>query len=352
MRVLVTGGAGFIGSHLCDAFQARGDEVCAIDDLSHGHVSRLPEAVDLHKGSVLNASWLSTLLEEIRPELICHLAAQVDVRVSVAFPGMDAEVNVVGTVNLLEAARSIGARVIFSSTGGALYGPHAPIPSPENAPPAPSSPYGVAKYCAEQYVSLYNRMFGTTHAILRLANVYGPRQRSSGDAGVVSIFCANSIQGKPLTVYGDGRQTRDYVYVDDCVAAFQAAADYDQAGTWNIGTGIEVSVLELATLVTQVTGDRSQPVFVPARSGELLRNALSWDLAAAELGWRPVTSLADGVESVVRWYRAGAPDQTSPPWIASAPVVRGEKAAVPPASAQPREICMSSSVRPGRAFSG
>jgi GDP-mannose 4,6 dehydratase len=161
MRVLVTGGAGFIGSHLCDAFRARGDEVCAIDDLSHGHVGRLPEAVDLHKGSVLNASWLSTLLAEIRPELICHLAAQVDVRVSVAFPGMDAEVNVLGTVNLLEAARSIGARIIFSSTGGALYGPQAPIPSPESTPAAPSSPYGVAKLCAEQYISLYNRMFGT-----------------------------------------------------------------------------------------------------------------------------------------------------------------------------------------------
>jgi UDP-glucose 4-epimerase len=313
MRVLVTGGAGFIGSHLCDAFQARGDEVCVIDDLSHGHVSRLSEDVDLHKGSMLNASWLSALVEEIRPDLICHLAAQVDVRVSVAFPGTDAEVNVVGTVNLLEAARGVGARVLFSSTGGALYGANAPVPSPESTLPAPSSPYGVAKYCAEQYVSLYNRVFGTTHAILRLANVYGPRQGSSGEAGVVSIFCANTIQGKPLTVYGDGKQTRDYVYVDDCVAAFLAAADYGQAGTWNIGTGTEVSVLELATQVAQVTGDRRQPLFVPARSGELLRNALSCDRAAAELGWRPVTSLVVGVEAVVRWYAAGAPDRTSPP---------------------------------------
>ena len=352
MRVLVTGGAGFIGSHLCDALQARGDEVCVVDDLSRGRVSRLAEGVDRHKGNMLNASWLSALVEEIRPDLICHLAAQVDVRVSVAFPGTDAEVNVVGTVNLLEAARGVGARVIFSSTGGALYGAHAPVPSPETTPPAPSSPYGVAKYCAEQYVTLYNRLFGTTHAILRLANVYGPRQGSSGDAGVVSIFCANNIQGRPLTVYGDGRQTRDYVYVADCVAAFLAAADYGRAGTWNIGTGMEVSVLQLAALVAQVTGDRSQPVFVPARDGELLRNALSWDLAAADLGWRPVTSLVDGVEAVVRWYAAGAPDRTPPPWTAPRSAAVAETAAVPPVSGQPREICMSSSVRPGRASSG
>jgi UDP-glucose 4-epimerase len=309
MRVLVTGGAGFIGSHACDAFLARGDEVCVIDDLSRGRVSRLPEGVELYRESVLNAARLSALVAETGPELICHLAAQVDVRVSVACPGRDAEANVVGTVNVLEAARVAGARVLFASTGGALYGEDAPVPSSESTLPAPSSPYGVAKYCAEQYVGLYNRLFGTEHAVLRFANVYGPGQGSSGEACVVSAFCANGIQGEPLTIYGDGKQTRDYVYVDDCVAAFMAAADHGKAGTWNIGTGTEVNVLDLAELVVRLTGHRSRRVFASARIGELSRSALAWERAAQDLGWRPAISLADGVQAVVRWFEAAAPDR-------------------------------------------
>jgi UDP-glucose 4-epimerase len=257
--------------------------------------------------SVLNASRLSALVEQAAPELICHLAAQVDVRASVACSGKDAEVNIIGTVNLLEAARAVGARVLFASTGGALYGEDAPVPSSESTLPAPESPYGVAKYCAEQYVGLYNRLYGAEHAILRFANVYGPRQGAS----VVSVFCANAIQGKPLTVYGDGKQTRDYIYVDDCVAALLAAADYGKAGTWNIGTGSEVNVLDLAELVARLTNCRSQPVFAPARMGEVSRSALTWERAAQELGWRPTTSLSDGLQAVVRWFEAGAPDRAS-----------------------------------------
>jgi UDP-glucose 4-epimerase len=309
MRVLVTGGAGFIGSHVCDAFLANGDEVCVIDDLSHGRIGRLPEGVEFYRESVLNAPRLSALVAEIRPELICHLAAQVDVRVSVASPGEDAEVNVLGTVNLLEAARVVGARVIFSSTGGAIYGEGVPVPTSESNLSVPGSPYGVAKYCAEQYVDLYNRLFGTEHAVLRFANVYGPRQGSSGETCVVSAFCSSGIQGNPLTIYGDGKQTRDYVYVGDCVAAFVAAADYGRAGTWNIGTGTEVNVLELAELVTRLTGSGSRPVFAPARLGELSRSALSWARAGHDLGWRPATSLTDGVQAVVTWLAAGAPDR-------------------------------------------
>ena len=318
MRVLVTGGAGFIGSHLCDALQARGDEVCVVDDLSRGRVSRLAEGVDRHKGNMLNASWLSALVEEIRPDLICHLAAQVDVRVSVAFPGTDAEVNVVGTVNLLEAARGVGARVIFSSTGGALYGAHAPVPSPETTPPAPSSPYGVAKYCAEQYVTLYNRLFGTNHATaLRLANVYGPRQgifrrRRRGLDLLRQQHPGQAAHGLRR------RQANARLCLRRRLRSGFPRGRRLRPG-WHLEhpePGMEVSVLQLAALVAQVTGDRSQPVFVPARDGELLRNALSWDLAAADLGWRPVTSLVDGVEAVVRWYAAGAPDRTPPPWTA------------------------------------
>jgi len=309
MRVLVTGGAGFIGSHVCDGFLVNGDEVIVIDDLSSGRVGRLPAGVELYKESVLNEPRLSALVAEIVPELICHLAAQVDVRESVAYPGNDAKVNVVGTANLLEAARVVGARVLFTSTGGAIYGESAPVPSPESSLPIPVSPYGVAKYCAEQYVDLYNRLFGTEHAILRFANVYGPRQGPSGEACVISTFCANSIQGKPLTIYGDGKQTRDYVYVHDCVAALLAAADYGKAGIWNIGTGKEVNVLDLAALVVRTTGRRSEPVFAPARMGELSRSALACERASQDLGWRPATSLADGVQAVVRWFEAGAPDR-------------------------------------------
>lgn len=311
MRVLVTGGAGFIGSHVCDAFFANGDEVCVIDDLSAGRVDHLPQGVEFYKESVVNAPNLSQLVTKIKPELICHLAAQVDVRASVTSPGNDAEVNVLGTVNVLEAARLAGARVLFASTGGAIYGADATVPSSETELPMPGSPYGVAKYCAEQYVSLYNRLFGTKHAVLRFANVYGPRQGASGEAGVVSIFCANGIHGKPLTVYGDGKQTRDYVYVEDCVAAFLAAARYGEAGTWNIGTGIEVTVLDLAELVIRLTGGRSHPAFAPARVGELSRSALTWTRAAHDLGWQPTTSLAEGVQTVLSWFESGAPDRTS-----------------------------------------
>ncbi|MGD0698872.1 MAG: NAD-dependent epimerase/dehydratase family protein [Trebonia sp.] len=311
MRVLVTGGAGFIGSHVCDAFVARGNEVCVIDNLSRGQIGRVPEGTEVCKASILDAPALTALVAEFRPELICHLAAQVDVRVSVEFPSKDAEANVIGMINVLDAARVVGARVIFSSTGGAIYGEGARIPSPEETLPEPSSPYGVGKYCAEQYIGLYNRMFGTAHAILRFANVYGPRQGGAGEAGVVSIFCGNGIHGKPITIYGDGQQTRDYVYVGDCVAAFLAAADFGQAGIWNIGSGTEVSVLDLAGLVAGLTGRRSELVFAPARAGELLRSALAWERAGRDLGWRPATSLADGLQAVVGWFAAGAPDRTS-----------------------------------------
>jgi UDP-glucose 4-epimerase len=309
LRVLVTGGAGFIGSHLCDAFITTGNQVWTLDDLSHGRVARIPEGVPFHRESVLDAARLGSLITEIRPDLICHLAAQIDVRSSVAFPAVDAEINAVGTVNVLAAAQEAGARVIFASSGGAIYGSDAPIPTAEDIPPAPESPYGVAKCCAEQYVGLYNRLYGTEHSILRFANVYGPRQSPAGEAGVVSVFGTQASRGKPLTIYGDGKQTRDFVYVADCVAAVVAAADHERAGVWNVGTGVEVSVLELAALVDQAAGGASAIDYAPARPGELMRSVLSSERAALDLGWRPVTSLADGVRSVVNWLAAGAPDR-------------------------------------------
>jgi UDP-glucose 4-epimerase len=309
MRVLVTGGAGFIGSHLTDALLARGDEVAVLDDLSSGRAGRLDPNVTLYEASITDATALTSTVLAFRPDLICHLAAQIDVRASVDAPADDAEVNILGTVNLLGAARTVGARILFASTGGALYGRHAPIPSREDVPPLPESPYGIAKYCAEQYIGMYNRLHRTRHSVLRLANVYGPRQDPAGEAGVITIFCANALAGTEPTIYGDGTQTRDYVYVDDVVRAFLTAGDNRWPGIWNIGAGAEVSVLELAAVITKVAGRRMRPCFAPPRAGELPRSAVAIDRAASELGWRAATSLADGVRRVYRWIEAGAHDR-------------------------------------------
>jgi UDP-glucose 4-epimerase len=306
MRVLVTGGAGFIGSHVADAFIARGDQVTVVDDLSRGQPERLATVAAVLKVSVRDARALSALAESTQPDLICHLAAQIDVRASVLDPAEDAQANVVGTVNVIEAARAAGARVIFASSGGALYGRDAPVPSPEDAPTLPESPYGVAKLCAEQYISLYNRVHGSHHSVLRLANVYGPRQDPAGEAGVIAIFCSRVLAGKAPVIFGDGSQTRDYVYVGDVARAFTAAADNARPGTWNIGTGTETTVLELAEAIGAGAGRSIAPEFAAARPGELLRSAVAPGLAAAELGWRPQTELLDGVRKVIRWIKDGA----------------------------------------------
>jgi len=306
MRVLVTGGAGFIGSHLTDALIARGDEVSVVDDLSSGQSARVSEHAAVHKLSVMDAGPLADVVRQARPGLICHLAAQINVTASVAAPAADAQANVVGTVNVLEAAREVGARVLFCSSGGALYGRDAPIPSLEDVLPLPESPYGIAKYCAEQYVGLYNRLHGTRHSVLRLANVYGPRQDPAGECGVITIFCARALAGERPVIYGDGRQTRDYVYVGDTVEAFLAAAGHGRPGTWNVGTGTEVSVLELARMVGDVAGRPADPEFFPFRPGELQRSALAADRARRDLGWSAGTSLADGIRALYQWIESGA----------------------------------------------
>jgi UDP-glucose 4-epimerase len=309
MRVLVTGGAGFIGSHLSDALLARGDEVTVVDDLSRGRPARLDDEVMLHKLSVTDAGPLAALVKQVRPELICHLAAQIDVRASVAAPADDAQTNVVGTVNVLEAARMADAQVLFCSTGGALYGRDAPIPSLEDVLPLPESPYGVAKYCAEQYVVLYNRLHECRHTILRLASVYGPRQDPAGESGVIPIFCARVLMGERPVIYGDGTQTRDYVYIGDAVGALLAAADQGRPGIWNIGTGLETSILDLAHLIGQAADCSIDPQFEPARPGELHRSALAVQRTRRDLGWTATVPLADGVRAVYEWIEAGAPDR-------------------------------------------
>jgi len=309
MRVFVTGGAGFIGSHLTDGFLARGDEVTVVDDLSAGRAGRLDETATLHKLSIADADSFTGLVRQVRPRLICHLAAHIDVRSSVSSPATDAQANVVGTVNVLEAARAIDARVLFASSGGALYGRNAPIPSREDVLPLPESPTGIAKYCAEQYIGLYNRLHGTRHSILLMANVYGPRQDPGGESGVIPIFCASALAGQAPPVYGDGTQTRDYVYVADTVSAFLAAADTDRPGTWNIGAGTEVSVLDIVAIIDAVAGGAPAPRFGQPRAGELLRSALAVSRAARDLDWHPQVPLDEGVAVVYGWIKAGAPDR-------------------------------------------
>jgi UDP-glucose 4-epimerase len=311
MRVLVTGGAGFIGSHLVDALVALGDEVAVVDDMSAGRPGRVSAQAAVHKLTVTEAAALAAVTAEFRPEVICHLAARIDVRASVADPVDDAQINVIGTVNVLEAARTVGARVLFGSTGAVIYGRDAPIPSMEDVLPLPESPYGVAKNCAEQYVQLYNRLHGTRHAVLRFANVYGPRQDPIGQVGVAAIFCAQALAGQRPVIYGDGQQTRDFVYVADAVNAYLAAIDRRRPGIWNVGTGVEVSVLELARIIGTVAGRPIDPVFAPARPGELRRGALASERARRDLGWIPTTSLAEGVRRVYRWIEAGASEHAA-----------------------------------------
>jgi UDP-glucose 4-epimerase len=296
IRAIVTGGAGFIGSHVADGLAARGDQVWVVDNLSTGRRERVPAGADFRQLDIRDGAAMRALAEEARPDAVFHLAAQADVRVSVGDPGFDADVNVRGTAELLEAARLVGARMIFSSTGGAIYGEVEQIPSPESTPCAAMAPYGVSKLCGEHYVELYNRLYGTSHVILRYGNVYGPRQDPHGEAGVVAIFFGKLTAGETPLVFGDGKQTRDYVYVGDIVSANLAASDYQgEQGVFNVGTGRETDVLELLAVCQAAAGTTVAAEHKPARLGELQRSCLDPSLAAAELGWRAATPIGDGL---------------------------------------------------------
>ena len=298
ITAIVTGGAGFIGSHVADALLARGDRVAVVDDLSSGKRERVPAGAELHQIDIRDAAAMRALATDLRPQAIFHLAAQADVRVSVEDPGRDADVNVRGTAEVLEAARLCDARVVFSSTGGAIYGDVDVIPSPESTPCAAMAPYGVAKLCGEHYVELYNRLYGTRHVILRYGNVYGPRQDPHGEAGVVAIFFGRLAEGEAPQIFGDGLQTRDYVYAGDVARATLAAAGHN-GGVFNVGTGSETSVLELYELCRRVAGSEVEAVKAPDRLGELQRSVLDVSLAERELGWRPEVTLEQGLR--VTW---------------------------------------------------
>jgi UDP-glucose 4-epimerase len=299
MRTLVTGGAGFIGSHLVDALLERGDDVAIVDNLSTGRRENLAGALAararLHEASVTDGDAMTAVLTEERPRAIFHLAAQADVRRAVADPAFDAAVNVGGTAVMLDAARAAGVeRFLFASTGGAIYGDSDHLPTPESVPPAPLSPYGASKAAAETYLALYTRLHGLSTCALRLANVYGPRQDPLGEGGVIAIYCHAAHEKRPVRVFGDGGQTRDFVYVGDVVAAFLAAADSAVSGPYNVGTGEETSVLDLVDRL----GLEAQ--FQPERPGEVQCSVLDPGAAREALGWRARVSLDDGLERTMR----------------------------------------------------
>jgi UDP-glucose 4-epimerase len=312
MRALVTGGAGFIGSALVDRLLAEGHHVDVVDDLSTGTLANLAEArgdrsnqLTVHQVDVRDPAVIEVVARR-RPEVVFHLAAQADVRVSVARPAFDAEVNVIGSLNVLEGARVAGTRkVVFASSGGTIYGEPAPadLPVKESHPQQPGSPYGVAKRAVTDYLQVYRELHAIEFTSLALANIYGPRQDPNGEAGVVAIFAGLLLAGKPCTVFGDGTQTRDFVYVDDAVDAFVRAADRGSGLLCNVGTGVETSVNELYAAMAAAAGVTAPAVHAPARPGELARNALDPSRAALHLGWEPWTDLSDGVTEVLRCFR-------------------------------------------------
>ncbi len=308
MDCLVTGGAGFIGSHIVDALVARGDRVVVVDNLSTGRRSNVAGALErgasLHEVDVRDAEAVGAVFADVRPEVVFHLAAQIDVRVSVDDPARDAGANVLGTIAVLEAARTCGARrVVNTSTGGGLYGDAPVFPTPEEGPIRPLAPYGQGKYAAEGYCGLYTRLHGLPTVSLRYGNVYGPRQDVHGEAGVIAIFAGCVVERRRPTVFGDGSQTRDWVDVSDVARANLLAADGDAevTGPVNIGTGREISVIDVLGTLTRVSGagDGVEPEFAPARPGEVQRSCLDVTRARDVLGWEAQVGLEDGLRALL-----------------------------------------------------
>jgi UDP-glucose 4-epimerase len=309
-KVLVTGGAGFIGSHVADRFLAEGYDVTILDNLSSGRRENIPSAATFVLGDITSPD-AATLVREGKFDVMCHLAAQIDVRRSVEDPVFDATRNILGTLNLMEAVRASGhaTRVIFSSTGGALYGEFDPPPSAETFSKDPEAPYGIAKLSVEYYLAYYGRVHGIQTVALRYGNVYGPRQDPHGEAGVVAIFCNRILDGKTLTVFGNGEQTRDYVYAGDVAAANFAAASIELPATgrvdaraFNIGTGIETSVNTIANTLLNAAGASTAIDYAPPRAGELMRSCLDTAKAQRVLGWKPTVTLQDGLARTFEFF--------------------------------------------------
>ncbi len=308
MRALVTGGAGFIGSNLVDALLERGDGVTVLDDVSTGRQKNLSQALErgaeLVQLDVRDGGAVADLCSRAQPEVVFHLAAQIDVRESTADPAFDARVNVEGTINVLEGARRCGTRrLVNASTGGAIYGEGRTIPAPEDHPVAPEAPYGQSKFCAEGYCELFGRMHGISTVSLRYGNVYGPRQDPLGEAGVIAIFCGKLLEGGDPMIFGDGLQTRDYVYVSDVVSANLLAAESRVTGAINIGRGEQVSVVDLVEALAGLSEGGFSGVHAPERPGEVRHIALDASRARAELGWIPQIELSEGLERTLASLR-------------------------------------------------
>jgi UDP-glucose 4-epimerase len=304
MRILVTGGAGFIGSQVARAYVEAGHEVVVIDDLSTGHSENVPAGARLERLDVRSRE-AAEIVAALGPEVVNHHAAQINVRRSVDDPAFDAEVNVLGLINVVEAGRKAGARrIVFSSSGGTVYGEPEVLPTSEKEPLGPVCPYGVSKLSGEHYLYYYSRVYGLDYIALRYANVFGPRQDPHGEAGVVAIFCEKLLAGEDVTIFGDGLQTRDYVFVGDVVRANLAALESSYCGAVNIGTGRETSVVDLYERLKAVIGGRGKAVHGAARDGEVRRSVLDASLAGNLLGWRPAVSLDEGLAATVEFFRA------------------------------------------------
>jgi UDP-glucose 4-epimerase len=302
-RAIVTGGAGFIGSHVVDSLLRDGYQVLVVDDMSAGETSRLAAGAELAQLDITDRPALDAAFDGFRPEAVFHLAAQASVVASVADPGRDCAVNVGGTLNVVEAARRHAAPVVFTSTGGALYGDDAPRPTSEAQLPLPLSPYGASKLAGESYVRSWSAAHGIPNAVMRLGNIYGPRQTPHGEAGVVAIFSYRLWAGEPCTLFGHGTPTRDYVHVLDVVAALRAASG--KAGIYNVGTGIETDVATLYARLAEAAGSTAEPALGELRPGELKRSCLDASRARGELGWAPAVAIADGLASTYESLLAG-----------------------------------------------
>jgi UDP-glucose 4-epimerase len=322
MRVLVTGGAGFIGSNLVDRLLADGHDVVAVDDLSRGTLANLAQArsaresrFSFTRADVTDPHTVD-LVAAARPEVVCHLAAQIDVRVSVTDPALDARLNIIGTINVLEGARRAQARkVVFTSSGGSIYGEPERLPVSEQAPLDPHSPYAASKVAGEFYLGVYRHLYGLQTTSLALSNVYGPRQDPYGEAGVVAIFSSALLGGRRGTIFGDGSATRDYVYVEDVVAAFAAAlGERGNGQRFNIGTGVATAVRDLHSMIANAVGAPDEPDYAAPRLGELQAIALDPSGAREGLGWVPATDLPAGIAATVDWIRSAAtPPAPAPP---------------------------------------
>ena len=303
MKIVVTGGAGFIASHVADAYIERGHEVVVIDDFSTGQRRNLNRNAKVYSLDIADPN-AAKLITEIKPDVLNHHAAQMDVRRSVADPAFDARTNIIGFINLLEASKEAGVKkVVFSSSGGAVYGDRDPIPATEEHETLPLSPYGVSKLTGELYLGYYRMAFDLPYVALRYANVYGPRQSTRGEAGVVAIFIAQLLAGKNPVINGDGKQTRDYVFVGDVVAANLAALDSEHVGAVNIGTGKETDVVTLYSLLREAMGSALNALHAPAKPGEQRRSCLEASLAQKIWGWHPKVDLREGLEKTIAYYR-------------------------------------------------